>query len=287
MPVIKTSSNPQVKPQPSNKPQHVLDRIKPMGFSENDPIQMLIYGRSGTGKTTLWSTFPHPILAIICSGSKRPGELRSIDTPANRKRIKTVNVTSSDEVVTICKFLADNPSAYGTVVLDHASGLQDKILAEILGLQELPAQKSWGMANREEYGQCTMQCKEIIRALLSLTINSVIVAQERENKPDEDPDMINPCISAGLFPKLAEWLHPAVDYSVNTYIRQEERVEQVTVGKKVLETRVKVKGAVEFCLRIGPDPVYVTKFRKPKEVELPPCLVDPTYDKIMTLIRGQ
>src|SRR5690606_1528762 len=86
-----------------------------------DGIKMLIYGRSGTGKTTFWSSFPGPILALICSGGRQPGELRSINTPELRKKITPVIVEESTQIRDVLSEVED----FGTVVLDHGTGLQD------------------------------------------------------------------------------------------------------------------------------------------------------------------
>ena len=92
--------------------------------SADDGIKINIYGRSGTGKTTLWATFPKPILCLVCSGGKRPGELKSIDTPENRKLITPKIVTRIDDI----REELDGASEFATVVLDHASWLQDLAL---------------------------------------------------------------------------------------------------------------------------------------------------------------
>lgn len=262
----------------------VLDRISPIGFNETDGLKVLLYGRSGTGKTTLWATFPKPILAVLCSGGSKPGELRSIDTPEYRNTVRQVVLEQSRELMDLSD--SGEVRAYRTVVLDHATGLQDLVLKEILGVDELPAQKTWGLASQQQYGQCTLQCKELLRGLLGLTCNVVLVAQEREFNNEGDTDLIAPSVGPGLTPSLAGWLNQAVDYVVQTYLRQKEEVQKTKVGDKVLEARVKTR-AVEYCLRTGPDPTYMTKFRVPRGTPLPDALVDADYGKMLALIRGR
>jgi hypothetical protein len=63
-------------------------------------------------------------------------------------------------------------------------------------------------------------------------------------------------------------------------------VKEKNVNGKTTQIRVKTR-EVEYCLRTGPHPVYCTKFRLPKGNPLPESIVDPDYDKIMTIIRGQ
>jgi hypothetical protein len=280
--------------RPATKTGSIVDRIAPIGFDKDEGIKINLYGKSGTGKTTLMATFPKPILVVVCSGSSRPGELRSVDTPEYRKSIKQVVLREAGELFELCDYLSSAEGGkppYATVVIDHATGLQDLFLKEILGLERIPVAKSWGLASQQQYGQCTTKCKEAFRSLLDLSCNVVIIAQERIFSSDDNSEIIAPTVGAALMPQLAGWLGPACDYVIETFIRQKEEVKRTTIGKgklaKTIEKRVKVKGEVEYCIRTGPDPVYTTKFRVPKGHPLPPIIVDPSYDKIMSVLRGE
>lgn len=265
----------------------------PDGFTwpEDEGIKMNIYGRSGTGKTTLWATFPKPILALVCSGAGKPEELRSIDTPEYRKTIFPRMITSTDQIVRA----ADNASEeYATVVLDHGGGLQDLSVKEYLGVEEVPTAlyrqagkgESWSIVSQSGWGQIGIKMKELLRALLNLSCNVVIVCQEREfGGGDEAREMVAPYVASALTPSVTGWLNPACSYICQTFIRQKTEVKQVKIGNKVSEQVRKVKG-VEYCLRTAPDPVFTTKFRLPKGRRLPDVIVDPDYDKIMELIQG-
>lgn len=271
------------RPQPNGRLVSVIDRIAPIDV--DDYVKMLVYGRSGTGKTTLWATFPGPILVMICSGGQRPGELKSINTAEYRGKIQQVVIQSTQEIPEVLDHVK-RTGKYQTVVQDHASGLQDLTLKEILGLEELPAQKSWGMASQQQYGQSSLMCKEILRAILSLDTNVVIVAQEREFKAEGDSELINPTIGAALTPSVVGWLNPACDYIVHTFLQPKMVESKQTIGKQTSIIRTRGKG-VEYCLRTGPHDVYQTKFRVPKGHTLPDAIEDPSYDKILKAIRGE
>lgn len=274
------------------KSKGVLDRIGPIGFSETDGIKILIYGMSGSGKTTLWATFPKPILALICSGSDKPGELRSVNTAEYRKTIKQVVLHNSQELLEIVKAIKQGRLTFNTVVLDHITGFQDMVLKELLGLDDIPVQKSWGLTTQQVWGQVGIQVKELLKSLLSLDQNAVMIAQERifNNEDTEGNELIAPTIGAALMPTLTNWLNTAVEYIVHTEKRQKERVVKNTIGtgktQKVVETREKLKG-IDYCLLTGPHAVYQTKFRVPKGSPLPEYIVDADYNKIMSLINGQ
>jgi hypothetical protein len=278
MPIIKKQTLATPKPVPSGG---VLDRLS-SGWSFVESFSILLYGKSGSGKTTLWSTFPKPILAIICSGGKHPGELMSINTPEMKKCVVPRVVSESTDI----RDLIEAGKDFATVVLDHASGLQDLVLKEILGLEELPAQRSWGLASQSQYGQCTMQCKEILRALLSLSANRVVIAQEQTRGEQSDNELLSPTVCAAMMPSLVSWLNPAADYVCQTYIRPKTENVVTEIGGKKITTKKRGKG-VEYCLRVEPHDIYTTKFRKPKGRDLPECIIDPSYQKIKALINGE
>jgi hypothetical protein len=278
-----TKKTPKKKPK-TTKSRSVIDRIGEIDFSD-ESYSINIYGKSATGKTTLWSTFPSPILAVICSGGKRSGELRSLDTKANRKRIKQVVVHNTDEIRELIDY-QEEEEPFKTIVLDHATGLQDFVLRELLGITKIPEQGSWGMADRQVWGECTSRTKEILRGFLELECYRVIVAQERtfgEGMEDED---FRPYIASALTPSLVGWLLPACDYVVNTFIQAKTTEKVVKIRNKQIKKQVKVKGEVDYCLRVGPSGDYATKFRVPKGHKFPEYLIDPTHTKIEQLLIG-
>lgn len=266
----------------------VIERISPIQFADADGIKILLYGVSGTGKTTLWSTFPGPILAIICSGGKKPGELRSVNTPELRRKISTVTLENPDEATDLVEY-QKREGKFNTLVLDHVSGLQDLTLMKILGRDSLPAQKGFGIASQQQWGQSTGQCKEILRALLSLDCNVVIIGQERTDRPGEEDagsELLKPTVGVATTPSLANWLNPAVDYIGQTFIRGKMiTVKKVVAGQE--KTYMKRGKGVEYCLRTGPHDIFTTKFRKPKGTALPEVIVDPDYNKILAVIKGK
>lgn len=257
-----------------------------------DHIRMLVYGASGTGKTSFAATFPDPILWLLCSGGNRPGELKSIDTPANRKRIKPHVVTSTGHFRELC---AGAKHGFQSVVLDHATGFSDLILAEIIGLSpdQIPEQKSWGLASQQQYGQLGIQFKELMKGLLGLPTNVVVIAHERQHGGGDDAagsEVIRPTVGAALTPSCAGWLNGACDYVCQTFLRPKFKTRTVTVGqgeaKKTREVQERDKG-VEYVLRTEPSDVYHTKFRMPRGTANLFDIVDPQYFKVKALINGE
>lgn len=296
MPVVQRQS-PVSKPAANGpaKAASVLDRIEPINFAD-DGLKALIYGRSGSGKTTLSGTFPGPILWIVCSGGQNPGELRSLDSPEIRKKIQQVRLRDSGEIKELAQHVSVS-GKYRTVVLDHASGFADLVIMELLGLREIPIAKyraagkgeSWSTVSQQQYGQLAVMCKEYFRSLLNLPTNVIVVAQERVFGGKEDggsPEIIRPTVGPALTPSIVGWLAPACDYILQTFIRPKMEKVTVEIAGKPSVMNKPGKG-VEFCARTEVHDTFLTKIRAPRGVVLPDAIVDPTYEKILAVIRGQ
>lgn len=247
------------------------------------PFTLTLYGRSGTGKTRLLGTFPKPLLVI---GSERGvGSIKGYP----KGQIKYFPVRTSDDYAEALDIARSGK--FPSVGLDQATELANITLKEILGLEELPAQSSWGMATQQQYGTAALQMKERLRALMSLAetgIKVVIVAHERnfndESGTSSDLGLL-PTVGAALSPSVTGWLNGHSEYIAETYIRQKQVKAKVKINGKEKEIMKDTKEP-EFCLRVGPNGVFTTKFRVPEGVELPDVIVNPHWDKIVKLIGG-
>lgn len=261
----------------------VLGRIVNVAdATTGEGIKMAVFGRGGTGKTTLLSTFEKPLLSVVCSNSVA-GETRSIKKVPG---IETVTLEDEAELVDVIDYQRKS-NKYKTIGLDHVTGYSDLIIKKLLNVSEAPAQLSWGTLTQQQYGELGAGLKERLRSLLSLSCNVVINSQERQfNDEGNASEMLMPNVSFALTPSVVGWLGPAVDYIVYTFIRMGKAPtgKKMKVGNKEVPV---MKDKAEFCLRVGPHPVYSTKFRAPKGTELPDVMVDPSYDKILALIEGK
>jgi hypothetical protein len=253
-----------------------------------DPFRNFVangFGVHNSGKTTFWATAPGSILCLICSGGRNPGELASINTPENRKRITPHVVTATDQLEAILK----DAHNFDTVVLDHATGFQELLLKEIMGWDEIPSQNPVIGDNKRTWGEVASRGKNWFRAFFNLPTNVVIVAQERmpsATDETEGTEVVKPRVGAATTPALAGYLNYTANYIVQTYKRGKMKdVEgKDTKGNKVMR-RVRDDG-VEYCLRTGPDENYITKFRIPRDrhQHLPQTIINPTWEDVMKII---
>ena len=239
-------------------------------------IKMAIYGRSGTGKTTIFSTFPKPSLLI-----KAEEGTRSIYK--EKGVFVTPLVTHPEQLVQTCESIRKGKGGYKTVGLDTATAFQDTVLQSIVQ-RKLPEQMGFAEVGKDEWGQCALKMKECLRCLMDLAdlgINIVVLAQERDFSEDNTSDMLLPTVASRVTPSVVDWLNPEVDYIGHTFLKQ-VTIKKAT--KKGKESVIRSEEVIKYCLLTGPHPVYVTKFRIPRGNKLPEYLMDPDYTQIAALI---
>lgn len=245
----------------------------------------VLYGRSGTGKTTLASTFPGPILLIDIRDE-------GTDSISDVKDCDVREVEDFDDLEEIYWWLKKHTEAYGTIVMDTVSQAQQLLVKEI-GEKSKNKKKGksagdWGTMTQRDWGDVGSRLKEWIINFRDLTkdgMNVVFIAQDRTFNASEDDDndadsQIAPEVGPALSPAVAKVLNAAVSMIGNTFIRTRIKKKEGAKGKTI-KTQV-----IEYALRMGPNPSYVTKVRKPRDIEAPAFIVDPTYEDILDIIKG-
>ncbi len=90
------------------KPTSILDRIQPVSELKTNLV-MMVYGRSGTGKTHFGSTFPKPVLFIDTNE-------RGTETIALEEEIDVVRITEWAEIDELLWALSDGMD-YKSIVI--------------------------------------------------------------------------------------------------------------------------------------------------------------------------
>jgi hypothetical protein len=183
-------------------------------------------------------------------------------------------------------WLVQNPTAYKTVVIDTVTQLQQIVVEEIGSKKADRSGKAagdWGTMTKGDWGDVASRLKTWITNFRDLPMEVVFLAQDRVFNTEEDDStdgMIDPEVGPRLSPSVMSHLCAAVSVIGHTFIRS--RTEKKKIKGRTIEKEVK-----EYCLRLGPSASYITKFRKPKSIDLPGFLVDPTYEEILETIKGE
>jgi hypothetical protein len=177
---------------------------------------------------------------------------------------------------------------YKTVAIDTMTQFQGILIEEMGEKKKLkPKGKragDFGTLTKQDWGSIAGDLKSLIMDVRNLPVESVFIAQERVfNAGDEEDDGVDalaPEVGTKLMPSVNKDLCASVSIIGNTFIRIKVHKEKVK-GKT---TRTVEK---QFCLRLGPNEVYTTKIRKPKGIEAPDYIIDPTFRKIVKIMKGK
>lgn len=231
-----------------------------------DYLSVLVYGRSGTGKTTFAGTFPRPLLLVDVK-EQGSGSL------AHEEGIEVLPLETWAEFEELYWYLAEGKHPYKTVVIDTVTQLQDLAVEKVLAdegktLDSLITQSNWGAISK--------LMKSWLLSFRDLPMHVVFTAQDRVNDVEGFEDQLVPEVGPRLSPAVAGMLNAAVKVICQTFIH-----EQTVRGKDN-----KIKRTITYRLRIGPHPMYLTKIRQPKGYTIPHDLVDPTFELLLQVVNG-
>ena len=249
--------------------------VQPVGDIKHHR-SMVIYGRSGSGKTTFSATFPKPMLLLDVND-------QGTDSISDVEDVDVMQITSWEDLEKAYWYLKENPDEYKTVVIDTLSQLQELVINKLIS-----ARDGAGALSQREWGEVGSKLRIWIIHFRNLPMEVVFVAQERVFDVDLDLDpetMLDPEVGPRLMPSVTAHLNASVHTIANTFIRRKIRKKEVK-RKGSKKTKTKEISETQFCLRVSPDPVYATKIRKPKGIKFPGVIVNPCYEDILDIIQG-
>ena len=131
-------------------------------------VKLLIYGRSGAGKTTLAKTAPQPLILSAESGLL---SLRDVDIPVIE--IKTV-----DDLANTYTWLTTSPDAayFKTIFIDSLSEIAEVVLANAKKQVKDP---------RQAYGELIEKMMMAVRSYRDLPNHHVVMLAKQESHQDE------------------------------------------------------------------------------------------------------
>lgn len=242
----------------------------------------VLYGRSGTGKTTIAATFPKDTLLL---------DVRDVgdDSISGVEGLDVMDVRKWDDFELAYWWVIRHPKRYKTLVVDTVSQLQQLSIQKVMqGKADSDRAGDWGVMTKREWGDVAALMKTWIINLRDLPMEVVFVAQDRVfNVSEEDAaEGLDPEVGPGLSPSIAKHLNAAVHVIINTFIRQRVVKVKLKDPPKGKSPYIE-KDRVEYCARVGPNPTYITKLRKPKHIEAPSVIVNPTYADLVAIIKGE
>ena len=285
MPVIQKQVT--IPAQQTALPGSLLSRVRKVTDIQAG-IRISLYGNPKTGKTRLACTFPKPALIIGAEdGTASVVGMDGVDFILLERCEELREITDN--------MLRDGK--YKTAIIDSGTSLRDMRIKEILRLSEMPVQKGFGFASRDQWGECSMSLKQLLRPLFDVAKrgileNLVFIAQEQAYNGGEEgasSDLIKPTVTSALGESLAKWVNAECDCIGQTFVRMQiitKTHQPIKDGPTV--TMKEKTGEQEFCLRLGTDGVYQAGIRVRQGLVLQQSiLTNPSYDRLLRVIKGE
>jgi phage nucleotide-binding protein len=249
-------------------PPTAVSRIRPVEAGST-VVSAMFYGKAGTGKTTVASTFPKPLLHLDIRE-------KGTDSIVDVGGIDSVRVDSWDDIEELYWHVVQGKK-YKTVVIDAVTQMQDLAIESVVSKEG----REDKVMSKRMWGEASGKLKQWIlsyRDLVDLGIHVVFLAHDRvsEGEDGEDGELM-PDVGPRVMPSVASVMNAAVSVVGNTMIR--ELQERSANGK--------ITKSMEYGMRLGPHAYYTTKIRSPKGTPVPIVLSDPTFEKIVSIIRGE
>ena len=284
-------------PSPA-KPKSVLSRAVDVSTVSTPYIKINIYGVNRVGKTTLACTFPKPLLLISFEPAEAGGAESVADVPGVMFLQDQKHFTGTKGFQAIVDELKSD-TGYKTVVLDGLTSMQDRILAEQLGLDKLPEQQEFGGVGKVTYQKRSEMMKEALRPFMGLKKNLVVLAKEKDHRPKEDKEKmdftpaflrkmgLDSYYASEVGGSIAGWVQDVCPYIVRMFLAPEVVTKKIKVpGTNKEVERTEETGRTIHRLRILYHPNFATGSRTLRSINLPEYLDEPDYEKIVKTFKG-
>ncbi len=286
MPTINKQTTRPANHAPPAAARGILGRARAVSDLPQAPLKLLLYGGNRVGKTTLAAELAKYLKRRAILVSFEPaasGGAESVRGYSGLKFLKegseanvndgTADFTGAVGAVELARELP--ASAYDLIILDGATSMQDMILRELMCVDEMPVQMSWGTVQGDQYRLRSEKLREVLWAYLRLPMDIVVLAKEKDHNPPKDekvnektgkvsPDMrakflrgmqAESYVAAELGSATTGWLQDCCDWIVRMYVDKEIEAVTSNMGGKEF-TSYRETGKFARCLRLGYHPNF-------------------------------
>jgi len=225
-------------------------------------FNMLIYGRSGTGKTYLAGS-------AVAVPEMRRVLLIDIEGGALTLRkpfplVERLRVTTWQEMQQVYDALYAGGHGFSTVIVDSLTEAQKFNMSEIMRqLVEKKPERDADVPDLREWGKNLEQIRRFVRAFRDLPMNVIFTALERDDMDRLKRPVKLPSLSGKMAQEVAAFLDIVLYYNIKEATNNDGQIEQL---------RVLQSAATESVVA------------KDRSGALPPVVVHPTMEQLYDLI---
>lgn len=242
----------------------IIDDAMPISEIQDGKL-VVLYGRSGSGKTWFGSSFPKPMLYLKIG-----------DDGANTiKNVEGIFVKELKKVGELKSALKEclKDKKYKSVFIDTFSLIVNEWKNEnILEKSKKMTQQAWGDLLNE-----TEECVRMAHKL-SLYKWVILSCHEVTDTIDGMEDELLPDVRASVSKGARTYLEGMANYGIHT-VKIQKEVDNPKTG----ETEMRVR----FAADVGPNPYYWTKLQVDPTIKVPKRIINPTFSKLMKVVKPE
>lgn len=241
----------------TNKNPEPIKVYKPGDSTQQQAFGICIYGKGGSGKTTLVGTMPgHGLLIDVPQVEGGTFVLENV-----KDRIDVTTVERWDEIDRVYWYLVNGKHSYQWVAIDSLTAFTELAKRKTIKERDLAADPH--SISLQEWGKIGRLVGEMIYQFRTLKQHTIWIAQERSFGNDNEPKIIGPDTSPAALTNLI----PSMMLVGRLYVEQ---------GEDGWERR----------LRIGPNEHYYTKTRAKPGLDIPAVVRNPRLDVLLKYMLG-
>ena len=225
---------------------------------------VVLYGKSNSGKTVTGATFPKPMLYL------RIGDDGS-NSISEEEGIKALHVENLDDLKKLLQELITKKGAgYESVFLDTFSMVTN------VWIQENAVKKSKRMT-QQMWGDIKTESEELVRLAHQLAGTCWVILSCHESTDAFE----------GMEEEILPDIRPSVSKGTRTYLEGLANYGlHCTRVNRTITTAEGDVDVVKYAAHVGPNPYYWTKLQIPKNRKVPKLMINPSYDKLMKVVKG-
>lgn len=200
------------------------------GIKENIPVEMVIYGTEGIGKSTLASNTPKPLFIDLEGGSNQLDVMRMSERPKDWS-----------EFLEQIKFVRDNPDVCDTLVIDTADAAENLAIDFVLTTNHLETLNSSYAKGSNLLYEEFIKLTKLLDEVRDKRINIVVISHARMRKvelPEETGsyDRYELKLQNKTAPILKEWCDCQLFLNYKTIVEKVNDTYKAYGGERVMYT---------------------------------------------------
>ena len=224
----------------------------------------VLWGKSGSGKTHFLGTLPKPMLYIQFGDD-------GSNTIADADGVKAIPGRSVERLKSLAEELKKDKK-YASVAVDTFS------LITNVWVDANATQKKRRMT-QQMWGDLKVETEELIKLFHEVAETHIVAltCHEATDTIEGMDDEVLPDFGPSTSKGSRIYLQGMANYGIHF-----TKVKKTIVDKESGEE----KDVVKFAAHLGANPYYWTKFQMSDSVKLPNIMINPSYDKIISIIQG-